>query len=189
LALEGIVKRNQQWMEREARRWLRDANWAPDVVQEVFLRLLVAHANIACVKDFHAFISTLIRQMCMDFNRMERRKGTGAQSLDEWRSREPLAGGVAEERPLGAPPPWEVGDVPGREPVPESHLEELERTTVLHNAILLLPGRLRRLVYLVYFEGVPLSQVAAESNTTLYKAKSRLERGTRLLRGLLVSIM
>ncbi len=186
-AFDQLFNRSQAWMERIAHRWLRVAHLAPDVAQEVLYELSKARRDRVPIREFRAFVCTLIRRRCRYYWRIDRRKLPRAQSLtgSEVEDEDLALIGTLQQRLRGGLSPNDPNSLPSREPSPESRAEERERASALHQALSRLPERLRHTLELRYFDGLRVSEIAERGPMTFRAAQSRLDRGIEHLRILL----
>lgn len=72
-ALTELVQRNRAWAETLAENILRDHAQAEDVVQEAFARVYLLRADYQPTFAFRTYLSVLVRRLCIDQLRRDRR--------------------------------------------------------------------------------------------------------------------
>ena len=65
-AFSRIVERHQTWAWRVAYRFTGNEEYASDIVQEAFLRLLGASGRYLPTAKFHTYFYQIISRLCLD---------------------------------------------------------------------------------------------------------------------------
>lgn len=140
-----------------ARLILRDPELARDATQDALIR---ASRDLPALRDpdrFDAWLRRLTVNSCLDLSRRRRRR------------------------------PMEVEIVDLDSTTPADHASELADRDMLARALRRLEPNGRAVIVLHYYLGLPLSEVAATLRIPGGTAKSRLNRGLALMRGVVTS--
>lgn len=163
-AFRGLVARHGRRVHDLARRMLRDAHEAEDVVQHAFLNAYRALGRFDLRRPFRNWLLRIASNLCR--NRLARGR-TRARQL-------PARGG---EDPLPEPPE--------RAPPATPPSQAAARRERVRRAIEDLPERYRLPVILKYVHGCSLEEIAAISEIPVATVKTHLHRGRAALRDLL----
>jgi RNA polymerase sigma-70 factor (ECF subfamily) len=153
-AFEELVRRHEPLLLRTGRFLLRDGEAARDAAQEVFLRAWKGLAGYEGRAPFRAWLLTLLRHLCLDRARAERRRAQGL--------------------PIEPPAPG----VPGA----EAGLRQRDREIALEAALAPLSERQRLALVLMVREGMTAREVAGVlgcSETTARVTAFQARRGAR----------
>jgi RNA polymerase sigma-70 factor (ECF subfamily) len=156
-AFTPLFLRHRRWLEARARRWLsgsgRDAD---DVLQDVYMRASAQLARGAMPDNLEAWLSTLVRNACMDEQR-------AARVRLRRHADEPTLATVA-----GGPEPLE-------------RVVAREQLTGLVEDVRRLPARQRRVLELA-LEGASHQEIADRLDCTVLTTRSLLMRARENLR-------
>jgi RNA polymerase sigma-70 factor (ECF subfamily) len=151
-AFRTLAERHAPSITAHAKRMLRDASEAEDVVQEAFLRLWKTAGSYRPEARLSTFLHHIVHNLCLD--RLRAKRPTDADALDAL---------VSEDRP-------------SRELMMQS------RARRVHEEVLALPERQRAALSLVHFEGLSNLEAAQILEVTVEALESLLSRGRRTLR-------
>jgi RNA polymerase sigma-70 factor (ECF subfamily) len=136
---------------------------ALDLSQEAFVRAYRAREKLDPERPFYAWIHTILRRLCFNFNRDRRTRREKIASAGPWLAEEAAARGRADD--------------------PDRVLERKELRRKLTAAIEDLPGREREVLVLKEFEGLRYREIAelldipiGTVTSRLYSARQRLAR-------------
>jgi RNA polymerase sigma-70 factor (ECF subfamily) len=165
-AFDELVRRFRPAVRLTVRRFAADTETVEDLCQEAFLRAFKALSRLEQPERFAAWLHAIARNLAL----RERRNGTRDQArfsaLDHL---------ILEESVAPDPSPAEL-------------FEQCEAHRVVREAVEALPLPYREVIYLHYWEGMPLSRVASYLGVPLSTAKWRLRYARELLRRQLTSI-
>jgi len=167
--MEELIRRYEQRVRDCARRMSLDRQDAEDLVQEIFLRMLVSLPRFRGRSAFATWMYRLSHNTCIDaFRRAARDRNRRTTGLA----------------------PEEAGDLLDRLPAPhgdpERELDAAIQECYLGRALAELPEGYREIVRLRLAEGRSNEEVAKLLGTTVDAVKSKLRRARRLLRERLV---
>ncbi|MFT3926124.1 MAG: sigma-70 family RNA polymerase sigma factor [Myxococcales bacterium] len=157
-AFRTLTARHAPSITAHARRMLRDASEAEDMVQEAFLRLWKNAATYRPEARLGTFLHRIVHNLCVDALRS--RKKTDADALD---------GLPSEERP-------------------SRELLVRTRAQRVHDEVGTLPERQRAALSLVHFEGLTNVEAAEILQVSVEALESLLSRARRTLRERLSSL-
>ncbi len=149
---DELVRRFRPAVRLTARRYAADGEAVEDLCQEAFLRAYKALPRLDEPARFGAWLHAITRNLALG----ERRNGA--------RERERLS-------PLDQ---LLLGELESPGPTPAEQFELCETQQLVRRAVEALPWPYREVVYLYYWEGMPLSRVAAFLGVPLTTAKWRL---------------
>jgi RNA polymerase sigma-70 factor (ECF subfamily) len=165
-AFDELVRRFRPAVRLTARRFASDEDTVEDLCQEAFLRAFKALPRLEQPERFAAWLHAIARNLAL----RERRKGT--------RDRARFA---ALDQPM-------LEESVAPDPSPAELFEQCEARRVVREAVEALPAPYRQVVMLHYWEGMPLSRVAAYLGVPLSTAKWRLRYARERLRRELKSL-
>ena len=151
-AFDEILERYQLKLFRFAYRMLKDRGEAEDAVQETFVR---AYRALPAYRT-DGFFSSWIYRICL--NECRRRM----------RSRRPTI-------------PLDIAPAPGNLPDPQQMIMQNERHRQLRDAVNGLPEHYREVMYLFYFEDMPVELISRMLSVSVSAVKVRLHRGRERL--------
>jgi RNA polymerase sigma-70 factor (ECF subfamily) len=152
-ALELLMREHGDAVLRLAWSYLRDRPAAEDVFQEVFVRAYRHGAGIRQPERARAWLLTTTANVCRD-------------QLRSWSHRNVLTS----------------ESVPDPGAAPMSADERIDRSDrALVEALLALPPRLREVVYLRYYEGLSIEEIASVTGAVSVTVRTRLHRARRAL--------
>ena len=159
-AFDELVRRFRPAVRLTARRYAGDEDAIEDLCQEAFLRAFKALGRLDDPVRFGAWLHAITRNLALQQRRDGARHRERFSLLDELLL------------PATAAP----------DPSPAELLEEREAQQVVRQAVDALPLPYREVVCLHYWEGMPLSRVAAYLSVPLSMAKWRLRFAQELMR-------
>lgn len=167
-AFEGLVARHGPRIHDLARRLLKDAHLAEDVVQQAFTNAWRALPRFDLARPFRHWILRITTNLCRNAHaaRRHRPERTGVRGPDD----EPLDPPARDE---GRPP------TPGEEGAGA-------RAAHVRAAIEALPERYRLPVVLHHLHGLSLEEIAEITDLPVATLKTHLHRGRAALRDLLL---
>lgn len=151
-AFRSLTERHAASVTAHAKRMLRDATEAEDVVQEAFLRLWKNASSYRPEARLSTFLHRIVHNLCVD--QLRARHPGDPDALD----------GLSSE------------DRPSRELAVRSRAEQV------HHEVKALPERQRAALSLVHFEGLTNSEAAEILQVSVDALESLLARGRRSLR-------
>jgi RNA polymerase sigma-70 factor, ECF subfamily len=159
-AFDELVRRFRPAVRLTVRRFAGDEDMVEDLCQEAFLRAFKALSRLEQPERFAAWLHAIARNLAL----RERRNGTRDQAR------------------FSALDPLNLEDAVSPDPSPAEVLQQCEAHCVIRDAVEALPAPYRVVVYLHYWEGMPLSRVAAYLSVPLSTAKWRLRYARERLR-------
>jgi len=157
-AFRMLTERHAPSVTAHAKRMLRDASEAEDMVQEAFLRLWKNAPTYRAEARLGTFLHRIVHNLCVDGLRA--RKPASPDALD---------GLVSEERP-------------------SRELAVRTRAQRVHDEVSLLPERQRAALSLVHFEGLTNIEAAEILQVSVDALESLLARARRTLKERLSSL-
>jgi RNA polymerase sigma-70 factor, ECF subfamily len=165
-AFDELVRRFRPAVRLTARRFASDSEEIEDLCQETFLRAFQALPRLEQPERFAAWLHAIARNL----------------ALREWRN-------VTRDRARSAAlDPLSLEEAIAPDPSPAEAFEQCEAQRLVQAAVEALPAPYREVVHLHYWEGMPLSRVAAYLSVPLSTAKWRLRYARERLRRELKSI-
>jgi RNA polymerase sigma-70 factor (ECF subfamily) len=158
-AFETLVHRYERELYGFLRRYLGDAQLAEDVFQATFLRVHVKRHLFTEGRAFRPWLYAIATHQAIDARRRNRRHRMA--SLDG------PAGHGRDGTTL-------AGLIAGGEPVAEDRLVEQEAKELMRAAVEKLPERMRRVLCLVWQQGMPYRDVAKLLGIPIGTVKSRV---------------
>ncbi|NIP85193.1 MAG: sigma-70 family RNA polymerase sigma factor [Planctomycetales bacterium] len=165
-AFEQLVRRYEKDLYGFLHRFLQDAELAEDAFQATFLQLHLKCREFTEGRPLRPWLYRIAKNQAIDLLRRTRRHRL--LSLDQ-------PGG----EPQGTHPLAQA--IAGATPEAARLLEQRERDACLREATARLPGKLREIIKLVYFEGLKYREAAEALSLPLGTLKSRMHRALRLL--------
>ncbi|HXV76374.1 MAG TPA: sigma-70 family RNA polymerase sigma factor [Candidatus Polarisedimenticolaceae bacterium] len=153
LAWETLVRRYQSRVYAVAYHYVREADEARDVAQEIFVRVYQKLDSFDHSSNFLAWLMRLARNACID--RLRRRA-----------ARPP-----ASDLPIG-----ESIEVESTEPDPEEHARRESERRLLHRALAGMSEANREMILLREIQGLKLEEIASMLGLPLGTVKSRSSR-------------
>ena len=166
-AFAELMRRHRAWVCRLLCAFTKDADAAEDLAQEVFTRL---HRHAKGYTGRGAFVSYL-QQIAANVGRTYRRQEARVTFLS-WED--------AVMARSGAPPPA------GSDPLAQLLLRGLQAE--VHAALHTLPSDQREAVFLRYFQGMTVPEIADRLNCPAGTVKSRLFHALRKIRAALTPL-
>ncbi len=164
-AFDELVRRFRPAVRLTARRYASSEDAVEDLCQEAFLRAFKALARLEQPERFAAWLHAIVRNLAL------RERRNGAHHRERFSALDQL---ILEE--AVAP-----------EPSPAEAFERCEAHRAVREAVEALPAPYRDVVYLHYWDGMPLSRVASYLGVPLSTAKWRLRFARERLRRELTS--
>lgn len=157
------------WDERDALfryavKILRDPQDAEDALHDCYLRLAGQPERIAMIRQRRAWVFKIVRNLCIDRMRKQRRQADPNLHLD-----------IAEH----------LHDAGARKPNPEQSLESSDALKRAYDAINRLPSDEAQTLTLAVVEGLSYEDIAFVTDVPVGTVRSRLNRARRMLRGLI----
>jgi RNA polymerase sigma-70 factor (ECF subfamily) len=159
-AFDELVRRYRPAVRLAARRYAGDEDAVEDLCQEAFLRAFQALSQLAEPERFAAWLHAIVRNLALRERRNGARRHERFSPLDQLLLEEVIA----------------------LDPSPAEELERSEAQRIVGDAIEALPPAYRDLLYLHYWEGMPLPRVAAFVHLPLTTVKWRLRSARERLR-------
>jgi RNA polymerase sigma-70 factor (ECF subfamily) len=160
-AFDELVRRFRPAVRLTAQRYAEDPEAAEDLSQEAFLRAFKALRQLAEPERFGAWLHAIVRNLAL------RERRNGAQRRERFSTLDQIL----------------LEGLHSPEPSPHERAERGEAERIVRRAVARLPEAYREVVYLHYWEGMPLPRVAAYMSIPLTTAKwwlrharQRLER-------------
>jgi len=165
-AFDELFQRNAARVYRIALRFVGRPDDADDVVQEVFLHVLLARSTWAPKAKLSTWLYRIVVNLCL--NQLRRRKALNCVSLE-------------------APVTGEAGDAPARLPPADTcHARHLllkkERVAAVREAVQSLPADQRMAVVLHRYEGLSYKEIAQAMGRSVSSVESLLHRAKQALR-------
>ncbi len=151
-AFRMLAERHATSVTAHAKRMLRDASEAEDMVQEAFLRLWKNAASYRPEARLGTFLHRIVHNLCVD--RLRARRPGNPDALEEL---------VSEDRP-------------------SRELAVRTRAQRVHEEVQALPERQRAALSLVHFEGLTNIEAAEILQVSVEALESLLARARRALR-------
>jgi len=165
-AFDELFQRNAARVYRMAFRFVGRPDDANDVVQEAFLRVLLARSTWTPRAKFSTWLYRIVVNLCL--NELRRRKAISWVSLDA---------PVAEE--AGEPP----APLPTADTCHAGHLLlKRERVAAVREAVQSLPADQRMAVVLHRYEGLSYKEIAQAMGRSVSSVESLLHRAKQTLR-------
>jgi RNA polymerase sigma-70 factor (ECF subfamily) len=162
-----LVRRHEQGLCRYLSRYLRSRELAEDVCQRTFLQVYLKQDAFQEGRRLRPWIYRIATNQAIDALRRARRHR--AVSLNYTSHETPGNGGL-------------IDDVAARVPSPITSLVRREDSTWSRRAVAGLPQRLRRVVELVFFQGLTYREASESLTLPLGTIKSRMSAALRQLR-------
>jgi RNA polymerase sigma-70 factor, ECF subfamily len=159
-AFDELVRRYRPAVRLAARRYAGDEDAVEDLCQEAFLRAFQALSRLEEPGRFAAWLHAIVRNLALRERRNGARRRERFSALDQLLLEEVIA----------------------VDPSPAEELERGEAQRIVWDAVEALPAAYRDVLYLHYWEGMPLSRVAAFLHLPLSTAKWRLRSARERLR-------
>jgi RNA polymerase sigma-70 factor (ECF subfamily) len=163
--LDDLIVRYQHRLLRYLLYLAGNREQAEDLVQEVWMRVLVRGGQYNGQARFETWLFTIARNLLIDL----RRKRT-MSSLDEL-----FEGGTDEDRPMA----FEIAD---DDPTPFDHLSNMEDRSRIATALLEVDTLHREVLVLRFHEELSLEEIAKVTRAPLSTVKSRLYRGMAMIK-------
>ncbi len=164
-ALTELVLKYEDDMFRFSLYYLKDPDWARDMVQETFLRVFEACGRFDSRKKFRPWLLCIARNLCL--NELKRKKALPVATFE-------AALDVAAQEAISA-----FHRVPD---APDAGLIAEERSNYLAEALEELDEESRELVLLRYFEKLSASEIGELVGCSAGAARTRLHRALKELR-------
>jgi RNA polymerase sigma-70 factor, ECF subfamily len=159
-AFDELVRRFRPAVRLTARRFASDEDAVEDLCQEAFLRAFKALPRLEQPERFAGWLHAIVRNLALRERRNGTRERARFSALDQL---------ILEETVAPDPSPAEA-------------FERCEAHRLVREAVEALPAAYREVVSLHYWEGMPLSRVAAYLGVPLSTAKWRLRYARERLR-------
>lgn len=153
LAWEALVRRYQSRIYALAYHYMRNAEEARDMAQEIFIRIYQRLDTFQGDQTFLPWMLSLARNLCID-------------RLRQQRSRTPASAVPVEEAPQLA----------AEDPTPEETSDSEDRRRMLHRAIDKLSEKNREIILLKDIHGLKLEEISAMLALPIGTVKSRSNR-------------
>lgn len=168
-----LVNRYESDLYSYLHRYLNDAQLAEDVFQATFLQIYLKSEHFDTQRKFRPWLYTVATNQAIDAQRRNKRhKHPSLQQTVEPGSQ------LRAEMSL-----QEVLPVSGE--TPEHILQEQEQGQFIRRLIERLPGTLREVVHLIYYEGMKYREAAVILELPVGTVKSRLHTAMRKLEEML----
>lgn len=164
-AFQELVERHQNMIIGTVAKMLGNASDAPDIAQQVFIRLWKSAPRYKQKAKFTTFLFTITRNLV--FNESKKRARRKTHSLEE--REEENYGQIAADASCS----------------PDAETLQSELQAAVDNAINSLPEKQRMAVILRRYENMPYEEIANVLSTSVSAVKSHLFRARSELRNLL----
>lgn len=163
-----LVKRYERELYNYLRRYLGDAEMAEDVFQAAFLQVHLKCHTFEEGRRFRPWLYTIATNQAIDAQR--RTKRHKMVSLDR-------GGNQSSTDEVGTL----VDLLVSSEPAPAAQLDDQERQKVMRQAVQELPESLKKVVVLVYYQGLKYREAAEILDVPVGTIKSRLHTAIQKL--------
>lgn len=171
-AFEQLVGRYERELYNYLRRYLGSAEMAEDTFQQTFLQVHLKCDQFEVGRKVRPWLYTVATHQAIDAQRRNRRHRS--VSLDR-------RGGSGVDEEKGALLDLLVQDEPG----PAESLQTEEARNQMRRAVAALPESLRRVVLLIYYQGMKYREAAEVLDLPVGTVKSRLHAAIRKMNELL----